>query len=171
MRTDRRYEILNTLTKVWIYHLGTEYLTLLDTEDWLKYKEYAMCLEPAKNSVFYVKTTILSQQFKLHRLIMNCNFNELIDHKDGNGLNNCKTNLRVATNAENMQNRTTEANSNSTSGVRGVGFKSQTGRWTAQVKINGTKKHLGSFKTIEEAEKVVTEYRSKNMPFSKEAMI
>lgn len=169
IRSKRRHETIGLLTKVWIHHLGSEYLTLWDTEDWLKYSLYALCINPQKNSLFYVTVTILGKQFRLHRLLISCTDNDLVDHKDGNGLNNCKYNLRLVTNAENMQNRTTKANSNSTSGIRGVGFKSQTSQWTAQVKLDGKKKHLGSFKTVEEAEKAVIDYRSKHMPFSKEA--
>jgi len=171
VRSERRYETIGILTNVWIRHLGSEYLTLWDTEDWLKYKDYALCINPQKNSLLYVTVTILGEQFRLHRLLIKCEPKDLVDHIDGDGLNNCKHNLRLATNAENMQNRTNNANSNSTSGVRGVGFKSQTGTWTAQVKIDGKKKHLGTFKTVEEAEKIVIEYRSKHMLFSKEARL
>jgi hypothetical protein len=42
---------------------------------------------------------------KLHRVILNATNDQLIDHKDGNGLNNTKENLRVATKSQNGANR------------------------------------------------------------------
>lgn len=42
---------------------------------------------------------------RMHRLIMKANCKEIIDHKDGNSLNNQKCNLRMVTALQNSQNR------------------------------------------------------------------
>lgn len=70
-----------------------------------------------------------------------------IDHKNGNGLDNRRANLRVATRGQNMQN--VGAHETNTSGFKGVRLKE--GRWIAQFSHEGEYHHIGSFATPEEA--------------------
>lgn len=72
---------------------------------------------------------------------------EFVDHVDGNRLNNRIENLRDATKTENGQNsKRSKAN---TSGVKGVDLHE--GKWRARVVVNGKSKHVGNYKTLEEA--------------------
>ena len=48
-----------------------------------------------------------------------------------------------------------------TSGIKGVSWHKRVKKWVALCQTNGKQKHLGSFDTIEEAEKVVKEFREK----------
>ena len=73
--------------------------------------------------------------------------------------------LRLATNAQNGQNRH-GAQRDSTSGVRGVYWHRAAGKWYARAKLDGKNHHLGLFATIAEAEAVVVEWRRIHMPFS-----
>jgi hypothetical protein len=57
-------------------------------------------------------------QVKMHRVIMDAKIGEDIDHVDGDGLNNRRSNLRLCTPAENQHNR--RGNKNSRSGFKGV---------------------------------------------------
>lgn len=70
-----------------------------------------------RTSVYVYRTGYRDQC--LHRLIMNAPKGKKVDHKNWDGLDNRKENLRYATNSENMQNRSA-ANRNSKTGVRGV---------------------------------------------------
>jgi len=70
-----------------------------------------------------------------------------LDHKDGNGLNNAVSNLRLASKPINSKNKPTP--SNNTSGHIGVIKRSNT-HWIAQIGL-GTTVYLGSFKTRDEA--------------------
>jgi len=70
-----------------------------------------------------------------------------IDHVDGNGLNNQKANLRVASHAENCANR--RINRNNTSGFKGVSKNKE--RWQAYIRVAYRQIHLGYFDTPEEA--------------------
>ena len=74
----------------------------------------------------------------------------MIDHVNGNSLDNRLSNLRLATNAENQWN-IRDAQSLSKSGTRGAYQHKQTGNWIAEISINGKKRHLGVFKTQDEA--------------------
>jgi len=74
-----------------------------------------------------------------------------VDHIDGNGLNNVRKNLRMATSIQNRRNRI--LNSNNSSGYKGVYFNpySRVRPWLAAIKADGKKNHLGSFSTPQEA--------------------
>lgn len=84
----------------------------------------------------------------MHRLILDYPSN-LIDHRDGDGLNNCRSNLREATRAQNGQNRGPQRNNSS--GYKGVSWYKRRQLWQAQITASGVRKHLGFFSDIEEA--------------------
>jgi hypothetical protein len=74
---------------------------------------------------------------------------DLIDHVNGNHLDNRWDNLRQATNQQNQFNKQGYG-----SFAKGVVFKSDGYRskpWSARIRINGKKITLGSFKTHDEA--------------------
>jgi len=75
------------------------------------------------------------------------------------------THLRLATNAENNQNRD-GAYANSKSGMRGVILHKASGLWRAEAMANGEKHHLGYYKTPEAANDVLVAWRREHMPFS-----
>ena len=83
----------------------------------------------------------------MHRLIMDAQSRTLVDHEDGDGLNNRRANLRLATPSQNQANRV--AGRNNKIGVKGV-WK-QKGRFRASINPGGKRLHLGSFATKEEA--------------------
>lgn len=83
-------------------------------------------------------------QLPMHRLILGLEFGDRkqADHRDGNGLNNCRSNLRVVTHTQNMANRTPVSGSSSRfKGVQTYGD----GRWRAQISVGGKQRHLGLF--------------------------
>lgn len=91
----------------------------------------------------------------MHRVVLSRIINrpllssECADHIDGNPLNNCRSNLRLATPAENARNRGKQRDN--TSGFKGVHWNKQRRNWRAQIKINQKGIHLGVFDTPEEA--------------------
>lgn len=84
----------------------------------------------------------------MHRLIMNCPPDMQVDHINGDGLDNRKKNLRICTREQNSKNRTGYLGYNKT-GFKGVSKSGN--RCTAKIRVNGVKKHLGTFATKEEA--------------------
>jgi hypothetical protein len=73
---------------------------------------------------------------------------KLIDHINGNSLDNRLSNLRLATTTENQWN-IDQPLSRSRSGFRGVYRHGQSGKWISEISVNGRKRHLGVFPTAE----------------------
>jgi hypothetical protein len=73
-----------------------------------------------------------------------------IDHKDTNGLNNCRDNLRQATHRKNLMNRGPQTNN--TSGFKGVYLYRGT-KWRATITVKGKNYHIGNFDDKVEAAK------------------
>lgn len=108
-------------------------------------------------------------QIYLHRWLTRCPKYLQVDHFDNNPLNNRRSNLRVVTNAENQQNPK-GAQRNSSSGILGVHWNSQTRKWKAHIEVNGKKNYIGSFASVDEASMAIELSRVKMMPFSKDAI-
>jgi hypothetical protein len=94
------------------------------------------------------------KRFQIHRLVAlafieNPEGKLEIDHIDNNPSNNRVENLRWSTREENSRN--TRIRSNNTSGVKGVCWDKSREKWSAEIKIDGIKVHIGRFNTIEEA--------------------
>lgn len=85
----------------------------------------------------------------MHRVIANAPDGMMVDHINGNCLDNRKSNLRLAThalNASNSKSRTTN-----TSGFRGVTWATRSRKWKAQISISGRCLHLGLFESPTDA--------------------
>lgn len=67
------------------------------------------------------------------------------DHRNGNGLDNRRANLREASTAQNAANQGIKRSN--TSGFKGVSL--ERGRWRAQIRILGKKVNLGRYQTPE----------------------
>lgn len=72
-----------------------------------------------------------------------------VDHIDTCGCNNRKVNLRLAT--RNEQGANGGLQSNNTSGVTGVNWDKASGKWRAQIRVNGKQIHLGRFVDLDKA--------------------
>ena len=84
----------------------------------------------------------------MHRFILENPIGN-IDHINRDGLDNRRTNLRVASKSMNALNSGPQ--SNNTSGARGVDWDKRRQKWCARIKVNGTQYYLGRFCTKEEA--------------------
>ena len=93
----------------------------------------------------------------MHRMIMNPSKGMVVDHKDGNPLNNQRSNLRICTPLENARN---SKHRNSKSGYKGVA-PSCVGTWKAYIHINKKQIHLGIFIDKEKAAQAYNEAAKK----------
>lgn len=73
----------------------------------------------------------------------------IADHINGNGVDNRRSNLRQATNKQNIENQRLQRCNKS--GHRGVCWFKRDSKWQASIKHNGRNIHLGRFDSIEDA--------------------
>jgi hypothetical protein len=120
------YERINA--SLWVSHLDK------------KYSFYAQRALPKENGV--------QKSGKMHHAIMGVPPKGLmIDHINGNGLDNRTCNMRFVTNRLNCMNR----HQSYTSRYPGVTWNKRAGKWNAQAQVNGKHKHLGTFSNEEDA--------------------
>jgi hypothetical protein len=111
----------------------------------------------ASNRTQYARRTVSSKPYRdvsLHVEIAIRMFGEIpegmeVDHIDNDGLNCCRSNIRLAKPFQNRAN--TRRYKNNTSGFKGVSFNTKVGRYTAAIQSNRKFKRLGYFDTKEEA--------------------
>jgi hypothetical protein len=89
-----------------------------------------------------------AETWRLHRLLMRAPPGCVVDHMNGNPLDNRGANLRVCTAAENSRNRRTQRGTHS--GYKGV-YIHHSGRWQAVIRFEGKKHSLGLYDTAEAA--------------------
>ena len=87
----------------------------------------------------------------LHREIMQPPSRYVVDHINGDGLDCRRSNMRVASRAENNRNATRKAKGK-TSRFKGVSWVSRRNHWIAQIVANGRYRYLGSFQTQQAAQ-------------------
>lgn len=123
---------------------------IVDEDDYNKVSHITWCLNSYGHVVSnkYIREGVY-ENISLHRVITNAAPGQIIDHKDGDKLNNTKDNLRKATVAENSRN--VGINSRNTTGYKGV--SAYRGRYHANIVFNGVNKYLGSYKKADDAAK------------------
>lgn len=91
---------------------------------------------------------IAGKGLRMHCLIMGFVEGYEIDHKDRDGLNNTRRNLRRATQSQNLMN---QAKRLGKSKHKGVSEEVKTGKWRARIQIKGSTLYLGLYGTEEGA--------------------
>src|SRR5699024_2779496 len=114
----------------------------VDNEDFDRLKGINWCAGP----LGYV----VNKKFgRMHRYIMDCPEEMVVDHINHDTLDNRKNNLRIATHRQNNFNRTTSHESSSQ--YKGVSWNNEAIKWSASIRLNGEQIHLGLFKNEKEA--------------------
>jgi len=137
-------------------------ICLIDKEDYDKVKDYRWYLMAnynyQNNIKFYVQSESKGYHVKLHRLLITTD--KQVDHKNGNGLDNRKENLREATNLQNSQNKEKQNYKGKkliTSKYKGVWWCKTYKTWVSQIGLNYKRISLGRFKTEIEAAQAYNE--------------
>lgn len=120
---------------------------LLDTEDWHNLHEYSWWTIRGKTTEYAVRNRGKKHR-KMHRDIMgDPPEGFMIDHVNGNGLDNRRSNLRFVTNRQNSQNRHTKK----TSTYPGVSWDKDHKRWRAGIQIGENRIRIGRYRSEIEA--------------------
>jgi hypothetical protein len=90
----------------------------------------------------------VQRKIYMHRLLTVAPSGLDVDHADGDGLNNRRANLRLATKSQNICNQ--RVRSDNRSGLKGVSLNAR-GKWQANIAKGGRQRFLGAFATPEEA--------------------
>lgn len=151
-----RYEVEGNIVKVYFNNCDDHFIigvtslqTLLDIRcTWHKDKDG------------YARGTVNGKSTTVHRLLTNCPKGMVADHRNRNRLDNRLSNLRVVTNAQNLQNR--NLNSNNRTGYKNVHFDNL--MQTYQVVVQG--KNYGRYDDVEEANRVAIKARKENLPYA-----
>lgn len=149
---------------------------MVDDQDFIRVnKKRWVCTD--HNYAFSYDTNEDKKGVYLHRFILNASDGEYVDHKNGNGLDNKRSNIRICTNRQNMQNTKGRRN-NAKSKFKGVWYKGKRVKrkytlkdgtvknsykrlskpWTAMIRDrNGNRKYIGAFSTEIEAAQAYNE--------------
>lgn len=85
----------------------------------------------------------------MHRVILGATHGTEIDHKNGDGLDNRRENLRFCTHSQNTRNKC--ISKNNSCGLKGVWWDTQRCLWATQITLDGVRHCLGRFATAEDA--------------------
>jgi hypothetical protein len=109
--------------------------------EWLsRYKWYAG--SGSSGAAYACRTTRQRRLITMHRQIMEPPDGFVVDHIDGNKFNNCRGNLRICTQAQNVCNARGQ---NASSKYKGVRHLRGRRKWDVQIGFQGRRQHIGSF--------------------------
>lgn len=114
---------------------------IIDDEDYDLVMRFKWCARKSRNTFYAVTRLNASAFLEMHRLVMPAYSKVIVDHIDGNGLNNQKENLRLCTKKQNSHNRGVFDLRTKTSIFKGVYYKKEKNKWCSRIKD----KHLGYF--------------------------
>ena len=141
-----KFEIKDDIVEIVLYdNDGNECnRAIINKEDLDKVKGYkwGMCHN-------YVSTLYNRKRILLHRFIVDCEDGMMVDHIDGNPLNNTRSNLRIVTPQQNALNKDTKGIGNNKR--MGVTFDKRHNKWLAKIQVDKKEIYLGMYNTEEEA--------------------
>lgn len=124
-------------------------VALVDDEDYELVMQYKWWANKQGSSFRACKNrTKRDSYIYMHQLIMK---NKIIDHIDGNSLNNQKYNLRICSRIQNQQNM--KKHQDNQTGFKGIVLDKRDGIYSARIRFQNKSISLGRFKTPEEAAK------------------
>jgi hypothetical protein len=127
------------------------YETVIDAADVHLVAEFqwAVCPRPGK-STYAMRTDGRGGKKRsvfFHRVLMGEPLDMRVDHIDCNGLNNRRSNLRLATISQSNHNSRTPRHN--TSGLKGVSWHKREKKWSSYINVNRQRHHLGLHATAD----------------------
>lgn len=120
------------------YNIAIAY-AIIDAEDLYLVENYRW----TTSNFGYPMAKSSGKMIRMHRLVVDCPDNMVVDHINGNPLDARKANLRICTQKQNSCNRA--AYSTNTTGYKGVSFSKQHQSYRATIMVDGKQKSLGLY--------------------------
>ncbi len=122
---------------------------LIEYRDLIWFGQYKFYIMQGEGQSLYVVANASARTIKIHQLIMNPPQGLEVDHINGNGLDNRRSNLRIVTHQINQSNL--PKHHGSSSKYYGVSFEKGRQRWLCQVRYKYKIKTIGRFDSEIEA--------------------
>jgi hypothetical protein len=120
---------------------------MVSDEDYERVSAFKWCAEKVGYTNYAVRSSSRNpgprHPILMHRFILSAPDGFVVDHRDKNGLNNQRENMRICTTAENVRNR--KRLRNNTSGYKGVCWNKQGLNWQAMIWVDLKSIRLGYF--------------------------
>jgi hypothetical protein len=121
--------------------------TIVDPQDYYHFGRFKWYLDGHDGKFYAVMATRVGlydiKRVRLHREIMSAPAGLLVDHRNGDSLDNRRDNLRLATHSQNSCNK--RKRKNALSRFIGVSFIKRENKWASQIRHEGKKMWLGCF--------------------------
>lgn len=133
------------------------YVAIVDEEDYARLSPFSWHIRKDKRTVYATRSETYPptdksprawKTFNMHREIVNCPDGFQVDHINGDGLDNRRANLRIATHAENKRNqrKCLQFRGKPTSSpYKGVHWRPCAGKWQARICFDRVRINLGHF--------------------------
>lgn len=129
--------------------ISGKYKMIIDEECYEKIAGYSLHV----NSKGYAEVRFTENKklksILIHRVVVSAGKNEIVDHVNGNTLDNRKENLRIVTRNQNMQNCKTYKSSST--GFKGVSWHSSAKKYIARIQVNKSRMIIGYYDDINDA--------------------
>ncbi len=126
---------------------------LVDDKDFDYLNQWKWCVYNKNNFLYVIRGIKKGNKtisVRMHRVITGAPKGMEVDHRNHNGLDNSRCNLRICTRSQNQHNQKLRAKSK-TSKYKGVCWNKSDNRWYALIGLHGKQFFLGSFKNEIEA--------------------
>lgn len=123
----------------------------IDTKNIERVSQHTWSIEGYPSRIYVSHRGRKITNLKLHRFIMNCPEDMVIDHCNRDRLDNRESNLKICTLAENLQNKSKTNISNKSSGIKNIVWDKSRNKWKVSIEKNGQRHNIGRYDSLEEA--------------------
>lgn len=127
-------------------------VTVVDAEDYDFLSQWRWYANKRPHTFYAIRSTQTengNRCVRMHSLILGTPKGLCSDHRNGNGLDNRRSNLRICTSEQNSRNK--KMAKNNTTGCKGINWEANLNKWRVRIGIDGKRLFLGRYDDINEA--------------------